>query len=63
MTKQEQPKKSKLDGMVYALVLIALSVLAAAGVMYYLQPVDAIIRGAAAFMLVGSLFYIAIRNR
>lgn len=60
---QEIKTRNKFDGFVYWVCQIVLSVLAVAGTMYYLQPVDIIIRGAIAFALVGSLLYIAYRNR
>jgi hypothetical protein len=52
-----------LDGSVYWLALVGLSVLSVAGVRFYLQPVDEILSSVFAVSLVGALFYIAIRNR
>lgn len=66
--KQEKPKRklnaSKvLDGSVYWLALVGLSILSVAGVRFYLQPVDEILSSVFAISFVGMLFYVAIRNR
>ena len=60
MSKKEN---SKLDALVYGLTLVVLSVLAVAGCMYFLEPVDPILSGTFAGVLVGALFYITIKNR
>ena len=58
-----QPTRNKFDGFVYWVSQIFLAVLAVSGTMYYLQPVDLFIRAAFAFAVVGSMLYIALRNR
>lgn len=52
-----------IDGSVYWFALIVLSVLAVAGVRFYLQPVDNILSSVFAVSFVGAFFYIALRNR
>ena len=65
-TKQPKQKRNLskvLDGSVYWLSLVGLSVLSVAGVRFYLQPVDEILSSVFALSFVGMLFYVAIRNR
>lgn len=52
-----------IDGSVYWLALVGLSILSVAGVRFYLQPVDEILSSVFALSFIGMLFYIAIRNR
>ncbi len=62
MSKKEK-SNSKLDTLVYGIVLLALSVLSVAGTMYFLQPVDKILAGTFSVSMVGALLYIALHNR
>lgn len=54
---------TKFDSIVYWLCQLSLAVLATAGAMFFLQPVDFYIRGAITFALVANLLYVAYRNR
>jgi hypothetical protein len=47
----------------FVLVMLVLDILAVAGAMYFVQPVNAVISGSIAFALVSSLTYIAFINR
>ena len=67
MSKKEnqvkEPKGSFIDSFAYWTSQLALSVLAVAGVRFYLQPVDEILATVFAISLVAAVFYISLRNR
>jgi hypothetical protein len=64
MSKKESVEKnSKLDSFAYWTAQLALSVLAVAGVQFYLQPVDPILSLTFSIAMVASIFYISLRNR
>lgn len=65
-TKAKKPKKSLgkgIDKLVYALVMVALSTLAVAGLMMFLQPVEQMLSIPISTVLVGLLLYTALKNR
>lgn len=66
MVKKENQVKEKgsfIDSFAYWTAQLALSVLAVAGVRFYLQPVDEILATVFAISLVAAIFYISLRNR
>ncbi len=64
MKKQDNKEKgSFVDGFAYWTSQLALSVLAVAGVRFYLQPVDEILAATFSVSLVAAIFYISLRNR
>jgi hypothetical protein len=54
---------NKLDKGVYWITQIVLSVLAAAGIWSFLQPIDPVLAIPLTVILVANLFYISIKNR
>lgn len=63
MKKQEKEKSKFVDAFAYWSCQLVLSVLAVAGVQFYLQPVDAMLSLTFSISLVACIFYISIRNR
>lgn len=61
--KEVKEKGSFVDGFAYWTAQLALSVLAVAGVRFYLQPVDDILATTFSVSLVAAIFYISLRNR
>lgn len=62
-SKEVKEKGSFVDGFAYWVSQLALSVLAVAGVQFYLQPVDPILSLTFSIAMVASIFYISLRNR
>jgi len=63
VVKVKKNRKPIVDTLVYWLVQIAFAVLASAGVLYYLQPIDIVLSLPLTVLLVGLLFYTSLKNR